>query len=447
MRCIKSRKPIFHITGEKGWINDPNGLVKFKGQYHIFFQYYPYDIKWGPMHWGHVVSDDLLHFKYLPIALTPGDSYDKDGCFSGTALVKDDVLYLVYTGFVWNENYNNIRQVQCLASSEDGIHFKKHGVIIGTDKLPEGYKPCDFRDPKILYDKGTYYLLAVAKKVVGKGSILLYKSKDLFNWEFVNDVLTHDSDGQMLECVDYQKDLDLLLYSEQCFPADNDHCLNAHSCEYEIGKFNKDFKFISHNKTLIDYGFDFYAPQIMEDGKILIAWLNMWDRSFPMAKYGFNGMLTVPRIVTVENGLMLQKPVVYGKLAESKEIKEEYKGHLSIGVIHLTINNLQSLSISLRKGIGEESLFYLDNNEFYFDRSHSGEEIKGIEKDPLSLSGKRKMPYIKKDVDDIYIVLDKYSIELFVNGISMSNLVYPKDDSDIFEIRIRSNQTNLEVFK
>ena len=78
-----NHKPIFHITGEKGWINDPNGVVKFKNQYHIFFQYHPYSCEWGPMHWGHVVSDDLVHFKYLPIALTPGDEFDKDGCFSG----------------------------------------------------------------------------------------------------------------------------------------------------------------------------------------------------------------------------------------------------------------------------------------------------------------------------------------------------------------------------
>ena len=66
-------RPKHHITGEKGWINDPNGVIKYKGQYHVFYQHHPYSLKWGPMHWGHVVSDDLLHWRYLPIALTPGD--------------------------------------------------------------------------------------------------------------------------------------------------------------------------------------------------------------------------------------------------------------------------------------------------------------------------------------------------------------------------------------
>ena len=80
-----NNKPIFHITGEKGWINDPNGVVKFLGQYHVFFQHHPYSCEWGPMHWGHFVSDDLIHWKYLPYALVPGDSFDKDGCFSGSA--------------------------------------------------------------------------------------------------------------------------------------------------------------------------------------------------------------------------------------------------------------------------------------------------------------------------------------------------------------------------
>ena len=90
-----NNKPIFHITGEKGWINDPNGVVKYKGQYHVFYQHHPYSNEWGPMHWGHVVSDDLIHWKYLPYALVPGDSFDKDGCFSGTSLVVDDTLYIV----------------------------------------------------------------------------------------------------------------------------------------------------------------------------------------------------------------------------------------------------------------------------------------------------------------------------------------------------------------
>ena len=90
---MDSHKPIFHITADKGWINDPNGIVKFQGKYHVFYQHHPYSCVWGPMHWGHVVSDNLLHWTYLPYALVPGDEFDRDGCFSGSSLVVGDTLY------------------------------------------------------------------------------------------------------------------------------------------------------------------------------------------------------------------------------------------------------------------------------------------------------------------------------------------------------------------
>lgn len=443
-----NHKPIFHITGEKGWINDPNGVVKFNNQYHIFFQYHPYSCEWGPMHWGHVVSDDLVHFKYLPIALTPGDEFDKDGCFSGTSLVKDGILYVAYTGFINNENPDDIKQIQCLASSKDGIHFTKHGAIITGKDLPKEYKPCDFRDPKLVYRNGEYLLFAVAKKVVGGGSIVLFKSKDLKKWKFVSDVLTHDSEGKMIECVDYHEDLNLLVYSEQDFPSDNSHCLNVHSCEYEIGHLNEQYKFISkEGKKLIDYGFDFYAPQITDEGHYLIAWLNMWDRNNPSSQYGFAGMLTVPRKVTIEDGLLLQTPVIYGKEVKEVSIKDRYEDHMTVGTLVLEVEGLKNLSIDLRKGEDEVTKFYLKDHEFFFDRSKSGEIISGAEKDELSKNGLRKMPYLKKGKDIIYIVMDKYSVEIFVNGISMSNVIYPKDSSDLFIINVESVTKKLHIYK
>ena len=444
----KNYKPIFHITAEKGWINDPNGLVKFKGLYHIFFQHHPYSCVWGPMHWGHVVSEDLLHFKYLPYALTPGDTFDKDGCFSGSALVKDDTLYLVYTGFIFNEDPEKIRQIQCLASSKDGVNFTKHGVILDEKDLPEKYKPCDFRDPKLAYFDDSFFLFAVAKRKDGSGGeILLYKSKDLKKWEFVNSVLTHPSEGKMLECPDYHHDLGLILYSEQELP-ENSYCLNAHSCAYELGELNKEYKFISTSgKHLIDYGFDFYATQIIDDGHYLFAWMNMWDRNNPSDKYGFAGMLTCPRKVYVENGLLLQKPVIYGDLNKEVLDFDSYKDHLEVGTLELEVEELESLSINLREGKEEVTKFYLKDSEFYFDRSQSGELIQGKEKDELSLKGMRKMPYMKKKKDIIYIVMDKYSIELFVNGISMSNVIYPHEESDGLSIGLKSKKAKLKIFK
>lgn len=88
----------YHIMAPANWINDPNGLVQYKGEYHVFYQHHPYDENWGPMHWGHVKSKDLVHWQHLPIALAPGDTFDKDGCFSGSAVDNEGELTLIYTG-------------------------------------------------------------------------------------------------------------------------------------------------------------------------------------------------------------------------------------------------------------------------------------------------------------------------------------------------------------
>ena len=138
-----NKRPLYHITPPCGWINDPNGVIKFKNQYHVFYQYHPFGLIWGPMHWGHVVSDDLLHWKELPIALTPGDEFDKDGCFSGSSIIYNDRLYIIYTGFIFNEDNEKIIQQQCLAYSEDGVNFTKVGLIIGKDNLSETEKKLD----------------------------------------------------------------------------------------------------------------------------------------------------------------------------------------------------------------------------------------------------------------------------------------------------------------
>ena len=92
-------RPAFHLSPRIGWMNDPNGFSLYKGQYHLFYQYHPYSTQWGPMHWGHVVSSDMLRWTYLPAAIAPDQEYDQNGCFSGSALELDDGRQLLlYTG-------------------------------------------------------------------------------------------------------------------------------------------------------------------------------------------------------------------------------------------------------------------------------------------------------------------------------------------------------------
>ena len=118
------RKLKAHYKPQKGWINDPNGLVYFKGDYHIFYQHAPnFEVPWKePMHWGHARTKDFLQWEELPIALYPDREYDKGGCWSGTAIVKDDTLYLFYASI----DEKTQAQTVSAAYSSDGIHFEKY---------------------------------------------------------------------------------------------------------------------------------------------------------------------------------------------------------------------------------------------------------------------------------------------------------------------------------
>lgn len=441
-----SNKPIFHITGEKGWINDPNGVVKFHNQHHVFFQYHPYSCEWGPMHWGHVVSDDLIHWRYLPIALTPGDEFDKDGCFSGSSIVYQNKLFIFYTGFIFNEDNEKIKQQQCLAYSEDGVTFKKLGLIIGEDNLPKDFAPNDFRDPMVYQEDDHFIMLVAARRISGKGNILRYVSKDLIHWTFDGVTLPQDSKGVMVECPCYVKELSLLLHSEQFHPIEGLKYHNIHSSLYSLGQFVGS-KFVINHQSQIDYGFDFYAPQVIPGENIMIGWMDMWDRNNPSAKYGFAGMLTIPRRLSIVNNDLYQTPVLPEKLLFEKENISSFEEHVITGFYQLVIENLKSLSLSIRKGKEEETLFYLKNEEWVFDRSSSGIKITGKESDEDSNRGIRKMPYTKQNKHIIYLVLDKFSVEIFVDGMSMSNTIFPAETSDLLQIKVESGKNLLKRFE
>ena len=428
-------RPKFHITANQNWINDPNGLVKYKGQYHIFMQHHPYSLEWGPMHWYHVTSEDLIHFKHMPIALTPGDEFDKDGCFSGSSIVVGDRLYVFYTGFINNEIPEKIIQQQCLAYSDDGINFTKLGLIIGKDKLPKGYASNDFRDPKVFKSGDTYYLLIAARKLDGRGRILLYQSNDILNWSFVSDVLGEDSRGIMIECPDYIKELGLLMYSEQDQPVDGYMHHNIHSTYYRIGEF-KNHKFKTKHQGTIDYGFDFYAPQSFSGEHILIGWMNMWVRTQPSQQYGFTGQLTLPRRLEIKENRLYQTPVLPNGNPTELEFNDIYQEHVRCGFYKLNVKDLTSFELTLRQGKTHKTTFTLNKNEWVFDRSHSGIEISGKESDQDSLNGIRRMPLIKKDEHEIYLVLDEFSVEIFVDGVSMTSTIYPNLEDDLLTLKL-----------
>ncbi len=314
-------RPVFHLSTRVGWMNDPNGFSMYKGQYHLFYQYHPYSNQWGPMHWGHAVSEDLLNWKYLPVAIAPDMPYDKDGCFSGSAIELDDGRHLLmYTG-VKRERGEDGRmcdfQTQCLAVG-DGVNYVKYEgnpVLTGAD-VPAGFSVNDFRDPKLFRNAdGSFGCVVGNRTEDGSGAILLYKSVDGFKWEF-DTILdrSYNEFGRMWECPDMFRleDTDIIVTSPQDMRALG---LEFHSgnCTLALLGRMENGEYLRENVQAIDYGLDFYAPQTLEteDGRrVMIAWMQNWDTTggCPEGAKWF-GQMTTPRDLTLRNGRMIQNPV------------------------------------------------------------------------------------------------------------------------------------------
>lgn len=288
----------YHFEPQKGWINDPNGLVYFKGKYHAFFQYNPFEPKWGPMYWGHAANDDLVHWEELPIALSPDQKYeDSKGCFSGSAIEKDGVLFLFYTSVS-----HELGQTQSIAMSTDGINFEKYKGNPVISQFPEDGS-ADFRDPKVTKIGATYYMVCGSGKD-GIGKVLLYKSDDLFHWHYVNVLFEGAEYGDVIECPDF-------------FPLGGKYILmfsimgkTTYSTQFVCGNFHDD-KFEATDFCTPEAGPHFYAPQTFLDHKnrrIMIGWLYNWEKELDKgAEYA--GALTIPRELKMKSNRITNYPV------------------------------------------------------------------------------------------------------------------------------------------
>ena len=160
------------------------------------------------MHWGHCVSKDFIKWEYLPCALAPDESYDKEGCFSGSAIEADGEHVLIYTGVMdryLDDGFHYYRQVQCMAKG-DGIRYRKfaENPVITGESTPEGSSLEDFRDPKVWKEDDGFYLVVGSRAGDGSGQILMYRSEDLKQWEFVTILDKSENQyGKMWECPDF----------------------------------------------------------------------------------------------------------------------------------------------------------------------------------------------------------------------------------------------------
>ena len=307
----------FHLQPPVGWLNDPNGLCVYGGQYHAFFQYGPFDVTGGVKHWGHAVSKDLLHWEPLPVMLYPDEPFDCHGVYSGSALIEGTEMYLYYTGNVKHPgDFDYIKQGRghnvCLAVSHDGKTVASKQCLLYNKDYPAGLT-CHVRDPKVFAYEGKYYMVLGARTLEDKGEVLVLKSTDKLHWNHINTLTTPEPFGYMWECPD------LFCLDGQWYLAVSPQgiqCQNIYGCGYfavygdwrahcTLGEFHE-----------MDAGFDYYAPQsfVDENGRrIQIGWMGMPDADYgnaPTVAHGWQHCFTVPRLLTKgENGTLLQTPV------------------------------------------------------------------------------------------------------------------------------------------
>lgn len=311
------RRPQFHLLPAANWMNDPNGPIYWQGQYHIFYQYNPDGAYWGDMHWGHAVSPDMVHWRHHPVALAPTpNGPDAAGCFSGTAIVNDGKVAMLYTGVVAapeneatiRDGVHSLKESQCLAiaSGADLDAWTKAPQPVIAHP-PQGLAVTGFRDPSPWrYGNALYMVVGTGFRGKG-GAVLLYRAADphdLHHWEYLHPLLQGASSGrqtvnpvdsgEMWECPDF-------------FPL-GDKFVLIHSAQgkglWQVGTLDAErMVFIPERSGVLDYGV-FYAPKTQLDAhgnRILWGWIN---ETRPLEEYrasGWAGMMSLPRVLTLDS--------------------------------------------------------------------------------------------------------------------------------------------------
>ncbi|HEX8713165.1 MAG TPA: glycoside hydrolase family 32 protein [Terracidiphilus sp.] len=333
------RRPQFHLLPPAHWMNDPNGPIYWNGKYHMFYQYNPDAAVWGDMHWGHAVSPDMVHWRHLPVALspTPGGT-DADGCFSGTAVVQDGRVAILYTGVrsvpeseaTLRDGVHNFRETQLLAYADDAdlrSFSKLPQPVIAAP--PAGLPVTGFRDPTPWRD-GDGWLMAVGSGFPHKGgAVLLYRSSDLRHWEYLHPLVASDTSaegatnpvdsGDMWECPDF-------------FPLGDKHALiysTKGKSRWMTGAFHpQTLRFHPQQSGVLDTG-AYYAAKTQTDAsgnRVLWGWVR---ETRPVAEYraaGWAGLMSLPRILTLGNDGRLRMTIA-SEVRALRETEQKLKIH------------------------------------------------------------------------------------------------------------------------
>ena len=363
-----------HLMPPVGWLNDPNGLCWYKGKYHVFFQYAPFDVEGGLKFWGHYTSEDMIDWKYEGTALYPDSSYDCHGVYSGSALVDEGKMHLFFTGNVKIDGdydyINEGRETSTLhVESEDGIHFSNKEEVIPFHEYPEEFT-CHIRDPKVWKENDKYFLVLGGRLKGDKGAVLVYESEELKEWKLVRTITTPEAFGYMWECPDYFE-LDgqkILSVSPQGLTREEFRFQNIYQSGYFILK--EDGSVDAEDFREWDMGFDFYAPQTFTDAqgrRILIGWMGMPDADEEYVnktiEEGWQHCLTVPRELKMKDGKILQYPVKeLDNLRKEKTILHDENSSVEIRVevnegFDLVLEEIALTGSSFQISMGGQMLF------------------------------------------------------------------------------------------
>lgn len=453
-------RPGYHFTPPVHWMNDPNGLVYYAGEYHLFYQHHPHSNVWGPMHWGHAVSRDLVDWQHLPIALVP----DELGMiYSGSAVVDwentagfgKEALVIFFT---YNKNYY---ETQNLAYSLDrGRTWTKYD---GNPVLTPPPDTPDFRDPKVIWfgapDSGHWVMSLAAGR-----SIRFYTSRNLREWQFSGDFSGYGSADGVWETPDlFELPVDGGPATRWVLTAGigNGGPAGGSATQYFVGHFDGT-NFQSENPPEVtlwaDWGADFYASQSWSDEpngrRIAIAWLSNWKYAIftPTEAEDWRSAFSVPRELSLRRtdaGIRLaQKPI-----AELESLRGEHQ-HWENVTVSPAQNLLAGLEadqyeiivelepepgvgqfgFSLRVGDGEQTLVAYDVSEqkLLIDRRQSGSvdfhaDFAAVHTADLALPEKRLR---------LRILVDRSTLEVFAQdgSLCMTETIFPSAQSRGMEL-------------
>ena len=455
-------RPQVHFSPKKNWMNDPNGCVYFKGLYHLYFQYYPHDTQWGPIHWGHAVSKDLLHWEEKAIALFPDEEVGMP--FSGSVVVDRDNtsgffsnapgLVALYTRHIPGSDEDSYLEHQCLAYSlDDGttwVGYQENPILPNP-----GIK--DFRDPMVFYHKASQAWVMV---VASGYEVRFFRSKNLIDWkESGRFGKGHGLQDVLWEC----PDLFLLAHPDD---PENEICVLAVSCLYEtkleystvqyfLGSFDGNtFQNSSPPEKirLVDYGPDFYAPRSwhglpnQEERTIWIGWANQWAYARNVPTDPWRGVMSIPRELRLagmgDDLVLTQTPVREMDALRQVESDSQNVSVLDTCELSYTITNASNGDAAVRflfNGDGELTIRWDGaDRKLTVDRSKVIQQF--IHPD-FDTEPSITIPYENSAASiDIRLILDRSLIEVFIMSgeYTLTSQIFPDGHLKAIETRTSS---------